>query len=130
MVHLPRGITSKLSARHGAMERKATAIEKIHPPEFRGWNSCHNRSMEHIDSTQLRVDSFSVAKRIVPFFRKKQVATLVGLEQPSSQGIEERLAGALLSSSQRAGGERRCLPPIDESVGISSLPFWGGVRSI
>jgi hypothetical protein len=62
--------------------------------------------MERTNSTQLRADFFDIAGRIVPFFRKKQVAKLVGLEKPSSQEIEERLAGDLLSSSQRAEHKR------------------------
>lgn len=39
LVHMPRGITSKLPAGRGAMERKVPGIE-IHRPQIREFNSC------------------------------------------------------------------------------------------
>ena len=65
----------------------------------------------------------SIRERILPvLFRKKQVAKLVGLRgQEDSQGIEERLAGALVSSSQQAERNTRGMPHI-ERVGWHQSP--------
>ena len=61
------------------MEREVAATERLHQFEVRDWNSCHDQTMKYVDSTQPWADTFSIPGRIVPLFRKKQVAKLVGL---------------------------------------------------
>ena len=92
--------------------------------------------MKHVDSTQLWANTFSISGRSVPFSRESEETGCKARRAGDSQENQERLAGALLSSSQRAERKRRGLPSIDNSVGIRApvsvhqRDHTGAIRSI
>lgn len=103
----------------GGSHGKVTSIRT------RDGNSCHDQSMRLVDSTQLWADTFSLSGRIVPLFRKKQVAKLVGLatakktksvspepcsrqaKEPSAKGEACRPSTTRLASEPRFGAAAR-----------------------